>query len=169
MADTLRIRDAEADDLPVILSIYNDAVQHTTAIWNERLVDLADRRAWWEDKIAKGHPVLVAERGGEILGYATYGQWRVIDGFRATMEHSVYVRADRPRSGTGTALMGALIDTAKARGVHVLIACIEAENAASIGLHGKLGFRTVGTFREAGRKFDRWLDLTCMELPLTGA
>ena len=166
MDTTVTIRPATEADLPAILAIYNDAVANTTAIWNDTLVDLDNRRQWMQARLAGNHPVLVADRAGEVIGYATYGDWRAFDGFRQTKEHSVYVRTDRKGSGAGTLLMQALILTARERGVHVLVACIEAGNAASIRLHEKLGFRTVGIFAEVGQKFGRWLDLTCMELRL---
>lgn len=166
MDQAVPVRPATLADLPAILAIYNDAVLNTTAIWNETPVDLDNRRAWFEGRMARNHPVLVAERDGEVIGYASYGDWRAFEGFRHTMEHSVYVRSDRKGRGTGGALMEALIAAATERGVHVLIGCIEAENAASIRLHDKLGFRLVGRFSEVGQKFGRWLDLACMELRL---
>jgi len=166
MDQAVPVRPATLADLPAILAIYNDAVLNTTAIWNETPVDLDNRRAWFEGRMARNHPVLVAERDGEVIGYASYGDWRAFEGFRHTMEHSVYVRSDRKGRGTGSALMEGLIAAAAERGVHVLIGCIEAENAASIRLHDKLGFRLVGRFSEVGQKFGRWLDLACMELRL---
>ncbi|UWU25667.1 GNAT family N-acetyltransferase (plasmid) [Rhizobium sp. CB3060] len=169
MENAIGIRPAVEADLPAILDIYNDAVRNTTAIWNETLVDLPNRREWFADRMSKNHPVLVAERQGEVVGYATYGVWRVIEGFRQTMEHSVYVRSDRKGGGIGSALMQALISEARARHIHVLVACIEAENLGSIKLHEKLGFKTVGRFGQVGQKFGRWLDLLCMELPLQEA
>lgn len=166
MDQAVSVRPAVEADLPAILAIYNDAVLNTTAIWNETPVDLDNRRAWFEARTARNQPILVAEVAGEVIGYASYGDWRAFEGFRHTMEHSVYVRTDRKGRGTGRALMQALIEAAAEHGVHVLIGCIEAENAASIRLHEKLGFRFVGRFGEVGQKFGRWLDLTCMELRL---
>lgn len=166
MDQAVPVRPATLADLPAILAIYNDAVLNTTAIWNETPVDLENRRAWYESRTARNQPILVAERDGEVIGYASYGDWRAFEGFRHTMEHSVYVRSDRKGRGTGAALMEALITAAMNRGVHVLIGCIEAENVASIRLHEKLGFRFVGRFSEVGQKFGRWLDLACMELRL---
>ena len=86
------------------------------------------------------------------------------DGFRHTVEHSVYVEKDNQGAGIGKLLMQALIKRAGENGIHVMIAGIEANNAASIALHEKLGFRNGGTFFEVGKKFGRWLDLTFMEL-----
>ncbi|MFT4128113.1 MAG: GNAT family N-acetyltransferase [Gordonia sp. (in: high G+C Gram-positive bacteria)] len=173
------IRPASNTDIDAITVIYNHAVEHTTAIWNERIVDAADRQRWLADRQAAGFPVLVAtEPAGEpgdgnsgtgraeVLGYATYGPWRNFDGFRHTVEHSVYVREDRQGKGIGTSLMTALIGQARTAGIHVMVAAIEAGNSGSIGLHEKLGFTPVGMLPEVGTKFDRWLDLAFLQLTL---
>ncbi|PYB76996.1 GNAT family N-acetyltransferase [Rhizobium wuzhouense] len=162
----LILRDATPADLPAIREIYNHAVEHTTAIWNDVLIDLDNRRVWLELRRAKGFPVLVAEIDGIIAGYASYGDWRAFDGYRHTVEHSVYVEKDHQGRGLGKALMASLIERARAGNVHVMIAAIEAGNTGSIALHTSLGFRVVGTHHEVGQKFGRWLDLTMMELKL---
>lgn len=163
------IRDATEADLQGILEIYNDAVANTTAIWNETQVDLANRQEWFAARQARGFPVLVADVGGAVAGYASYGDWRAFEGFRNTVEHSVYVHKDHRGAGAGRALMQALIEQAGKRGIHVMVACVEAGNSASVRLHEGLGFRNVGTFSEVGTKFGRWLDLTCLELRLPSA
>jgi L-amino acid N-acyltransferase len=162
------VRDALETDLPVVMEIYNDAVVNTTAIWNDMLVDLDNRRDWFSARKARGFPVLVATIDGAVAGYASYGDWRAFDGYRHTVEHSVYVHRDFRGAGLGKILMQALIERAASNGVHVMIAAIESGNAASIALHEKLGFRIAGTFSEVGTKFGRWLDLTCMELKVAG-
>nr|WP_245341614.1 MULTISPECIES: GNAT family N-acetyltransferase [unclassified Rhizobium] len=162
------IRDATEADLPAILEIYNDAVANTTAIWNETLVDLANRRDWFAARQARGFPVLVADEDGVVKGYASYGDWRAFEGFRHTVEHSVYVHREARGEGIGRLLMRELITRAASNGIHVMIACVEAGNAASIRLHERLGFRLTGTFSEVGIKFGRWLDLVCMELRVAG-
>jgi len=164
MTSTATIRDAAQADLHGIMEIYNDAVANTTAIWNDTLVDIENRRAWFEARKAKGFPVLVAQLDGRVAGYASYGDWRAFDGYRFTVEHSVYVHRDFRGHGLGRRLMQELIEQAASNGVHVMIAAIESENAASIALHSALGFRIAGKFSEVGTKFGRWLDLTCMEL-----
>ncbi|ANL71305.1 GCN5-related N-acetyltransferase protein [Rhizobium phaseoli] len=166
MTDAVLIRDATDADLPAIREIYNHAVEHTTAIWNETLVDLDNRREWMRARRGRGFPVIVAELSGKVAGYASYGDWRAFDGYRHTVEHSVYVDKDCRGAGIGETLMRELIVRAAAADVHVMIAGIEAENTASIRLHEKLGFRIAGRFSEVGTKFGRWLDLTCMELRL---
>ena len=126
--------------------------------------DLGNRLEWFGMRQARGFPVLVAEKGGRIVGYASYGDWRAFEGFRHTVEHSVYVEKDHQGAGIGKLLMTSLIERAGENGIHVMIAGIEAGNLASIKLHEKLGFRNGGTFFEVGTKFGRWLDLTFMEL-----
>lgn len=163
----MMIRDATEADVEGITAIYDDAVRTTTAIWNETLVDVADRLRWYAARRAAGFPVLVAvEETGRVAGYATYGDWRAFDGYRHTVEHSVYVaRAARGR-GVGEALMRELIERARGAGKHVMVAGIEAGNAVSIRLHEKLGFERVGLLPEVGCKFGRWLDLAFLQLRL---
>lgn len=163
----MQIRDAEDRDLEGITAIYNDAVAHTTAIWNETTVGIDNRRAWLADRQAAGYPVLVAiSAQGEVLGYASFGDWRAWEGYRHTVEHSVYVRGDQRGAGIGKALMTALIDRARAAGKHVMVAGIEAGNTGSIRLHERLGFEQAGLLRHVGTKFGRWLDLAFLQLTL---
>ena len=121
----MRPLDATEDDLPAILAIYNDAVRNTTAIWNEAEVDYADRLAWLLGRQSNGFPVLVVKgEGGSILGYASYGEWRSWDGYRHTVEHSVYVAPNARGRGVGRELLTALIMRAKSSGKHVMVAGI---------------------------------------------
>lgn len=150
-----------------ICEIYNDAVQNTTAIWNETIVDVANREQWVHTRQAAGFPVLVAvDDNGEVVGYASYGDWRSFDGYRHTVEHSVYVRGDQRGTGVGGVLLTALVDRARAAGKHVMIGAIESGNLASVRLHEKHGFSVVGRLPQVGMKFGRWLDLTFMQLQL---
>ena len=160
------IRDATEHDLPAIRAIYNDAVLNTTAIWNEQPVDLANRQAWFSARQAQQYPILVAVDNDEVTGYASFGDWRPFEGFRYSVEHSVYVRNDQRGRGLGPRLMQALIERARSRGKHVMVAAIESGNLASICLHERLGFVTTGQMPQVGIKFGRWLDLTFMQLTL---
>lgn len=163
----MEIIDAQHVHLSGITAIYNDAAEQTTAIWNEVTVDEENRKAWLAEHQQDNLPVLVAIAGNdEVLGYATYGPWRAWDGYRHTVEHSVYVRADQRGKGLGKALMLELITRARACGMHVMVAGIEAENIGSIKLHEKLGFDNVGTLKQVGEKFGSWLDLTFLQLQL---
>jgi len=163
----MQVRDAAAGDIDGIVAIYNDAVLHTTAIWNEKTVDAANRAAWLADRQRVGYPVLVAiDDGGAVAGYASFGDWRAFDGYRHTVEHSVYVRKDCRGAGIGKTLMVALIDRARRIGKHVLVAGIDAKNAGSIEMHKKLGFEEVGLLKEVGTKFGAWLDLSFLQLTI---
>ncbi|GAP79340.1 MULTISPECIES: GNAT family N-acetyltransferase [Brachybacterium] len=163
----MQILDATAQHADGIAAIYNHAVEHTTAIWNERLVDAEDRAAWLAARQSDGFPVLVAlEEDGTVLGYATYGPWRPHDGYRRTVEHSVYVREGLRGRGTGSTLLSALIERARAQGLHVMVAGIDAENLGSVRLHERFGFTRVGVLPEVGIKFGRWLDLAFLQLVL---
>ena len=164
-----RIRDALPADLPGILEIYNDAVRHTTAIWNETPVDLANRQAWFAARAEQGYPILVVADDSGVLGYASFSDWRPFEGFRHTVEHSVYVRDDQRGKGFGPLLMGALIERARGCGKHVMVAAIESGNAASVRLHERLGFVVTGQMPQVGIKYGRWLDLTFMQLLLDPA
>ena len=161
------IRDAVQADLPAIRDIYNDAVLNTTAIWNEQAVDLDNRQAWFDARRAQGYPILVSvDAEHTVLGYASFGDWRPFDGFRHTVEHSVYVRSDQRGKGLGPLLMKALIERAQDCDKHVMVAAIESANAASVRLHQRAGFIITGQMPQVGTKFGRWLDLTFMQLIL---
>lgn len=160
------IRHACKEDCATIGEIYNHAVLHTAAIWNDKTVDTDNRIAWFEARTLAGYPVLVSEENGVVTGYASFGDWRAFDGFRHTVEHSVYVHPDHQGKGVGRVLMKALIIEARTIGKHVMVAGIEAQNHASIHLHETLGFVTTGQMPQVGTKFGRWLDLTFMQLQL---
>ena len=162
----MSIRFATKEDCAAIAEIYNHAVVHTAAIWNDKTVDTDNRIAWFEARQFAHFPVLVSEENGVVTGYASYGDWRAFDGFRHTVEHSVYVHPDHQGKGLGRALLAELIEEARRRGKHVMVAGIEAQNAASLHLHETLGFVTTGQMPQVGTKCGRWLDLTFMQLQL---
>ena len=89
----MSIRPAIKDDCAAIAEIYNHAVVHTAAIWNDKTVDTDNRIAWFEARQLAGFPVLVSEENGVITGYSSFGDWRAFDGFRHTVEHSVLFRS----------------------------------------------------------------------------
>lgn len=162
----MSIRYAVKEDCAAIAAIYNHAVINTAAIWNDQTVDADNRIAWFEARALLGYPVIVSEEYGVVTGYASFGDWRAFDGFRHTVEHSVYVHPEHQGKGLGLALMERLIEEAKRIGKHVMVAGIEAQNQGSIHLHQKLGFTITGQMPQVGTKFGRWLDLTFMQLQL---
>ena len=163
MSGVLRIQDATEDDLAGLLAIYNDVIATSTAIYSCDPVTLEDRRQWWRARTAQGYPVLVAHDAQGVAGFATFGDFRAWPGYRFTVEHSVHVRADGRGRSIGTRLMQALLPRAAALGKHVMIAGVDAANAASIRFHERLGFEKSGHLREVGYKFDRWLDLVFLQ------
>ncbi|MGX5679824.1 N-acetyltransferase family protein [Schumannella luteola] len=165
--ESMLIRDATHADLDAILEIHNAAIRDSLAIWTEEEADLADREAWLADHQAVGHPVIVAEVEGRVAGYAAYGPWRSKTGYRFTVENSVYVHDGFQRRGIGRALMVELIERARAAGIHVMIAAIEAGNAGSIAMHRALGFEEPVILREVGTKFGQWLDVAFLRLELS--
>jgi phosphinothricin acetyltransferase len=165
----MHIRELDDADLEAMTAIYNDAVVNTTAIWNDTVVSIDNRRAWVAARKSLGYPVLVAEIDGAVAGYATFADFRAFDGYRFTVEHSIYVDKAFRRRGIARALLPALIERARAIGKHVMLGAIAADNAASIRLHADAGFVEVGRLPQVGRKFDRWLDLVFMQLTLDAA
>jgi phosphinothricin acetyltransferase len=159
----IRVIDAGEEHLPGILAIYNHAVEYTTAIWNDVTVDLGNRRVWWRGRVDAGFPVLVAADGEKVFGYASYGPFRAFDGYRQTVEHSVYVSEGTRRHGVASALLTALEAEARRAGMHVMLGGIAADNEPSLRLHEKLGFVESARMPEVGWKFGRWLDLVFMQ------
>ncbi|MGW4565737.1 N-acetyltransferase family protein [Streptomyces sp. NPDC004561] len=159
------VRPAHPGDVEAVRAIRNHAIEHSTALWTDTPQSSAEGVAWLAAHLARGS-AFAAEVDGEVAGFAVYGPWRALEGYRHTVEDSVYVREGRHGLGIGSALLTALIAGAREAGHHVMIAGIEADNAASVRLHERFGFQHAGTVREVGLKFGRWLDLTIMRLAL---
>jgi len=163
------IRPATEADLPAILAIYNDAVANTTAIWIETPSDLAGRAAWFSARRKAGFPVLVACDGsgeGPVLGYGSFGEFRAYEGFRHTVEHSVYVSDEVQGRGIGKMLLAALITQARGMGKRVMVGAIDATNYASLALHEHMGFEETGRMPGVGEKFGKRLDMVLVQLAL---
>ena len=160
-----KIRPAAADDAEAIRAIRNDVIEHSTAMWTTKLLTPEDGRAWMEENLAR-RSAYVVEASGDVIGFASWSPWRPKDGYRHTVEDSLYLSAGHQGRGIGTELLGILIAAAAQSGAHVMMASIEAANAPSVALHARHGFEVVGTASEVGRKFGRWLDLTMMRLAL---
>jgi phosphinothricin acetyltransferase len=156
---------AEVADAEAIRAIRNDVIEHSTAMWTTKPVSPDDGRSWLAENLAR-RSAYVAEADGRVIGYANWAPWRPKDGYRHTVEDSVYLTAGAQGRGLGAGLLTTLITAAGDSGAHVMMACIEASNTRSVALHERLGFELVGTAREVGTKFGRWLDLTMMRLSL---
>jgi phosphinothricin acetyltransferase len=150
-----------------ILDLFNDAIRHTTALYEYEPRSEHSMGAWFEDKRARNWPVIGAETAsGTLMGFASFGVFRPHPAYKYTIEHSVYVHRDHRRKGVASRLMHELIQSARKGDFHVMVGGIDATNTASIAMHEKLGFTCAGTIRHAGFKFGRWLDLTLYQLIL---
>jgi L-amino acid N-acyltransferase len=150
-----------------ILDILNEAIVHTTALYDYQPRSLSSMQAWFAAKAAGDFPVIGAEaEDGQLMGFSSYGTFRNFPAYKYSVEHSVYVHRDHRGKGLGRLLMQQLIVAAREQGKHVLVGGIDATNAASIALHAGLGFAHAGTVRQAGFKFGCWLDLAFYQLVL---
>jgi L-amino acid N-acyltransferase YncA len=150
-----------------ILAIFNEAIANSTALYDYKLRTDADMQNWFDAKELRNHPVICAENeSGELMGFASYGQFRERPAYKYTVEHSVYVDARFRGQGVGRRLLEAIIEAAENQDYHVLVGGIDASNAVSIKLHESLGFTSCGIVRQAGFKFGRWLDLAFYQLIL---
>jgi L-amino acid N-acyltransferase YncA len=162
------IRKAGVRDLQAILDVYNDAILHTTAVYDYKPHTLQDRKSWYEKKLEDGFPVLVYEVDGDVAGFASFGPFRAWAAYQYTIEHSVYVHKHYRNRGIGLALLQEIIGIAEDRGYAVMVAGIDESNTQSIRLHERLGFTYAGTIMKAGYKFDRWLNLCFYQKELRG-
>jgi len=149
-----------------ILDILNEAIAHSTALYEYQPRTLESMRGWFAEKTAGRFPVIGAEEDGVLLGFATYGTFRARAAYKYTVEHSVYVHHAHRGRGLGTALMRELIAAARAQQYHVLVGGIDIANRVSVALHEHLGFTHAGTVRESAFKFGAWLDLGFYQLIL---
>lgn len=160
----MQIRPAHLGDLPGILEIYNDAVLNTTATYDYEPRTLEHRTQWFEERRRDNYPIFVAvNEQDRVVGWSALNPFHARMGYRFTSENSVYVASDCRGRGVGKLLLGPLIDAGKERGLHAIIAAIDADNSVSIRLHAGFGFEKVGHFKQTGFKFGRWLDVVYME------
>jgi L-amino acid N-acyltransferase YncA len=158
----MEIRLATLDDAEAIRAIYNLEVLESTATFDMVPRTPDGQRAWLAER-SGGHAVVVADDGGGLAGFASLSPYKDRPAYSTTAEDSVYVSRDRQGQGVGALLLGELVGVATAHGFHALMARIVGGHDASIALHAKLGFEPVGTEREVGRKFGRWLDVVVMQ------
>jgi L-amino acid N-acyltransferase len=159
----MNVRPAVRDDLPAIHEIYNHAVIHTTASYDYEPRAMEQRVAWFETHEQQRLPVFVALTDSTVVGWSSLSRYHDRIGYRFTVENSVYVAEPQRGRGVGSVLIPPLIDSARALGLHAIIAAIDADNPASIRLHAKFGFVHVGHFKQVGFKFGKWLDVVYME------
>jgi L-amino acid N-acyltransferase len=163
MADDVVIRDAERSDVAGMVSIYNDVLATTSAVWSEQPTTIGEREQWLDDKQTANHPVLVAVDASGVLGFVACGPFRSFPGYAKTMEHSIHVRPDVRGRGVGALLLASVEDRARSLGVHVMVAATDATNEGSIRFHQRVGFVEVGRMPEVGRLRGTWRDLVLIQ------
>ena len=158
------VRDAREQDLPVIAAIYAHHVLSGLATFEIEPPDAAEMRRRYADVRARGLPYLVAERDGEVVGFAYAAPYRARPAYRFTVEDSVYVERSHLGHGIGGALLASLVSACAPTGCRQMIAVIgDSANAASVALHERCGFARVGLLPASGFKFGRWVDSVLMQ------
>lgn len=162
------LRDAVEGDLPAITALYGREVVGGTATFETTPPTLEEMAPRFAAVKRHGLPWLVAEIDGRFAGYAYASPFRPRPAYRYGVEASIYVEEDARGRGVGRALLEALIGRVRAMGLRHVIGAISdnGTSAASIALHQALGFREAGIYRQVGWKFERWLDVTLMQLDL---
>jgi phosphinothricin acetyltransferase len=155
----LAVRSALPEDAPQISEIYNHYIKTSTITFEEEPVSAPEMEARVRDIQSLSYPWLVATDGGDVLGYAYGGKWKVRAAYRYASEITVYVRVGLERSGVGSALYSRLLPALKGIGVHTVIGGVALPNEASVRLHEKFGFEKCAHFKDVGFKFDRWIDV----------
>jgi phosphinothricin acetyltransferase len=163
----IRVRPSEDADVAAICAIYSHAVLQSTGTFETEAPSPAEIAGRRDEVLARGLPWLVAESNGEVLGYAYANQFRPRKAYRFCVEDSVYLHPKARGQGLGRILLAELLRRCEALGMRQIIAVIgDSDNLASIGLHRSLGFEHTGLIRNAGWKFDRWLDVVMMQKQL---
>lgn len=156
------VRRATLADAEAIRHIYNVEVESSTVTLDLVPRSLADQQDY-QARRQGTYVVLVATEGGQVVGFGSLSPYRDRPGYNATAEDSVYVRRDHQGRGVGRALLEDLVSVARAHGFHSLMARVAADHIVSRSLHEAQGFAVIGTEREIGRKFGRWIDMDLLQ------
>ena len=162
----IKIRPYRSNDAETIVTILNYYIENSTALYDYECRTMTGQQKIFEEKLAKGFPVIVATIDDSVVGFGYYSEFRFREAYKFTVEHSVYVAPKEHGKGIGKVIMQHLIDLAKQQQLHTMIAVIDSENLSSITFHEQFGFVTVGNIKESGFKFDRWLHSVIMQLLL---
>lgn len=162
----ISIEKYKEDDCNAILEIINYNIINTTSLYDYSIRTIEKQQTLFQDKLAKGFPIIVAKENNKVLGFAYLGEFRPREANKFTVEHSVYVSHQHFGKGIGKKLLQELICIAKQQKFKTMIGVIDSENKTSIALHEKLGFKNKGTLQAIAHKFDRWLDADFLQLML---
>jgi len=164
----MQLKPCNEKQLPEILDIFNDAILNSTALYDYKTRTMETMNAWYEDKLKGNYPVIgVFDENDVLMGFATYGMFRVRPAYKYTVEHSVYVRSDKRGMGIGKILLREIVIKATEQDYHVMVGVIDASNTVSLRLHENEGFVLTGIMKEVGYKFGKWLDAAFYQLILS--
>lgn len=152
------IRGATLADAPAFCAIYNPYIAETVISFEEEPVAVETMQSRIAE-VTSGHPWLVAEREGRVVGYAYATAWRTRTAYRHSVESTVYLDASCVGWGVGTALYRELIERLRSAGIRQVMGGGALPNEASVALHERLGFRKVAHFEAVGWKFGQWIDV----------
>ena len=160
----VQIRLATDADRAPITELYNHFVVETSVTFDDRAWTVEERAPWFERFAPEGrYRLLVAEEGGRLLGYAGTLPFRAKAAYETSVETTIYLAEAGQGRGLGRRLYERLFEEMAGEDVHRLLAGVTLPNDASLALHEKLGFTSVGTFREVGRKFGQYWDVAWYE------
>lgn len=163
--EPVSVRPATETDVPAITRIYNQGIVDRVATLETDERDEDERRAWLVSREER-HPVVMAERGGSVVGWGSLNSFNPRPAYRHVADISVYVEREARGTGVGRALLDRLVELAREIGYHKLVLATFPFNPAGQALYRRAGFREVGTYREQGQLDGRWVDVTMMELLL---
>lgn len=162
-----QLKPCTEKQLPEILDIFNDAILNSTALYDYKTRTMETMNTWYADKLKGNYPIVGAfDENDTLLGFATYGMFRVRPAYKYSVEHSVYVRSDKRGHGVGKVLLREIIKKAGEQNFHVMVGVIDASNGVSLKLHENEGFILTGIMKEVGFKFGKWLDAAFYQLIL---
>jgi L-amino acid N-acyltransferase YncA len=162
-AGALRVRPARADDADAICLIYNQGIEDRVATLETAGRTPEERRQWLAARGPR-HPVIVAEDvDGAVLGWGSLNVFNAREAYRFVADFSIYVERGARGRGVGRAMLTRLIELGREHGYHKLVLSAFPTNASGMALYTRLGFRTVGVYREQGRLDGQWVDTIIME------
>jgi phosphinothricin acetyltransferase len=163
------VRPATSDDVPRLTDLYNHYVRTSPATFDIEPVSLEARREWAAHYAERGpHRLLVAERDGQLLGYACSSRFREKLAYRTSVEMSVYVHHDAHGQGVGSRLYERLFEQLTHEPIHRAYAGVTLPNPGSLALHRRFGFRDIGTYNEVGHKFGQFWSVHWLEKLMDG-
>ena len=161
MNDTT-IRPATAADAEAIATIYNQGIEDRIATLETELRTRDERRQWLAARSLR-HPVIVAEAGGQVVGWGSLNVFNARKAYEYVADFSVYIERGWRGKGVGSRLLTRLIELGRELGYHKLVLSAFPSNTGGMALYQKLGFRTVGIYKEQGKLDGKWVDTIIME------